>query len=350
VSSELTIVINNKNYAGIESAYIHKSMNSITGWFILTMENIFNNDADAFDIKIGDIIEIRIEDQSVINGYIDKLHFSYDDGSNDLTITGRDKTGDLIDCSYDNKINEWLNQSALNLLKNLCAPFGIDVFVDKSATTQANIKFDRFKVNEGEFVFDIIFEICNKIGVLPISMGDGKLTLTQSSSSVTDEVIEERLKADLILSNENRFSDYIIKGIDGSTNDKNSADYISPYGTFQDPVISRTRPLVILADQPVSSKRCQEMARWEAKTRAGLSRVYLCTVAGWVRNDDTIWDINSLVNIIDSILDIDDRLLISDINYILNEDDGEITELTFIDKDAYSVNDESIKIKTRYDR
>ena len=67
-----------------------------------TLSNSFSFDAIAEDgnplpFSLGDKCEILIDDDTVITGFIEILNVSYDANSHVISLTGRDKTGDLLD-------------------------------------------------------------------------------------------------------------------------------------------------------------------------------------------------------------------------------------------------------------
>ena len=49
--------------------------------------------------KVGDPIQVYIDDDLVLSGYIDATPISYDANSVTATISGRSKTEDIVDCN-----------------------------------------------------------------------------------------------------------------------------------------------------------------------------------------------------------------------------------------------------------
>jgi prophage tail gpP-like protein len=328
-------------------------MNSIAGSFMVSIMNFFRGGTTTKDIKMGQNVTIEIDGQPVIIGWIERMPIRFGKDYDRMEILGRDKTCDLIDCSFDFMPNEWKRQTVYNIIQNLCKPFSIDVVLDSSVSSQGNLQVESFKANEGETVFEQIAELCRENAIMPLCLNDGKLTLTKATTNkYTIDALMTRvnIKAGYLDQNdENRYSSYKVKGYGIGTDDKSPTDYISCYGNFSDTLIKRTKPIVIFSDTSTTISQCQNRAKWEARVRAGLSRKVIYDIQGWTQSDGKMWDINKLVKIDDQFTGYKTTMLISDVNYLYSEDIGEITQLTLVDKDTYNLSDNAINIKSKYD-
>jgi prophage tail gpP-like protein len=315
--------------------------------------NFFKGGTTSKDIKMDHAVKIEIDGHQIIDGWIDRMPIKYGKDYDRMEIYGRDKTCDLIDCSFDFTPNEWKKQTVYNLIKNLCNPFGIGVTLDSSVTTQGNIQVESFKATEGETVFEQIAEICRDHAILPLCFNDGKVTLTKATTDkFTVDGILTGINAKsgyLDQSNVNRYSSYKVKGYGIGNDNKTLADYISCSGSFSDTTISRVRPLVIFSDTATNNKQCSNRAKWEARLRAGLSRRQEYEIQGWCQSNGALWEINKLVNVNDNFTGYKTTMLISDIQYVYSEATGEVTRITVVNKDTYNLSDNAINIKSNYD-
>lgn len=350
--SELVLKIGGLTYSGFESVHIHRSMLEISGAFVATIENFFHND-NVTPMKMGSGVILEINGVKVLDGWIDKLPTLYGSNYDRIEIHGRDKTGDLVDCSYDSQTNEWKNQSIRTLVTNLCLQHNITVNVDSTATTDALKIIETYKATEGFPISELIIELCRDLGILPLGVGDGALTLTKSSSLTSRDSIvlgENARTGRLVQSNENRFSSYKVKGYGVGDDNKSLSDYIECSGDFSDPVISRIRPKVLFAEGITNSSKCKDKAIFEARVRAGLSRAIIYEVPDWVQSNSRPWEINKLVRVKDDYSFIDDTMLIVTLDFIYNEKgEGEITKIMVVDRNTFSSSQSPIAIKTRFD-
>jgi prophage tail gpP-like protein len=316
------------------------------------MYDFFQNEGERWAISPGDECIVKIDRQVLCTGYIDSIPISYWDTNHAIEIIGRSKTADLVDCSFVGAANEWKLQTIEKIVKALCLPFGINVAVDTSVTALANSVIETFKANEGDTVYDLISDLCRDNQILPLALGDGKLTLGQATTidNTYDaiEIEQNAIAAEINQSNLNRYSNYYVKGqgIGGDT--KLLIDFIGPMGTHTDTIVTRTRPLVLFSDKATDSGKCRNRAQWEATIRAGYSRAIKYTIPAWTQSNGDIWDINKLVRIYDTFLGIDDTMLISEIEYVMDED-GKRSIITVVDPDTYTGTAADIDIKTKFD-
>lgn len=352
--AELVLKINNVAYSGFESVHIRKSMLDICGGFIVSTDNFFQGGTSNQEIKMGHGVKVEIDGHSIIDGWIDEMPIDFGRNRDHLEISGRDNTCDLVDCVWDESPNEWINQSVKNLIKTFCAKFNITVIIDDSASSEVETKIESFKANEGMPISELIMQLCRDIGILPISKGDGYLTLTKATTAdyATDVLIVggNAEGGRLLQSNINRFSNYEVKGYGIGTDNKALSDFIGCYGDFSDSIISRDRPFVDFAENATTSAICKKRAIWEARIRAGLSRAIIYNVDNWIQTDDKPWQINKLIKVKDDFTGIDDTMIIPAIDYIYDEDDGgDICKIMCVDRNTFSSSEDQINIKTRFD-
>ena len=115
--SEFILKINKVAYRGFESVHIRKSMLDMCGAFIAATDNFFQGGTSADEIKMQHAVKAEINGYAIIDGYIDEMPIDFGRNRDHVEISGRDNTMDLIDCSWDETPNEWINQSVKNLIK-----------------------------------------------------------------------------------------------------------------------------------------------------------------------------------------------------------------------------------------
>jgi prophage tail gpP-like protein len=346
--SEITLKIQGKVYSGWESIEVIKSLDNITTTFGFLVSNRYPGHLDKWDVKLGQTCSVYVGDVRVAKGFIDEVNPTYSGESHAINISGRDVTGDLVDCChwYEGSVDQWDNQTVQAIVEALCDPFDIDVVVDSSAQTAAAKLISSFKNNQGDKVFELISKVCRSRAILPVSYGDGKLTLTRRGTDYTTDSLElgkNILGGSANFSNLERYSDYIVKG--SSPGD----DFLmpttnTPKGQTSDEIIQRHRPLVLLLEEgECDNEKCGHRANWESTLRAGKSRSYDYKVQGWLQSDGEPWPLNKLVKVKDSLLGITKKgLLISSVTFTLSND-GRTTDLTLVHPSTYDLIEEPIK-------
>jgi prophage tail gpP-like protein len=397
--SKIILKVNGIEFEGWKTVNVQQSLSTISGSFNFTGADIFAGSHGGWNLRMGDVCTVEIENQIVLTGYIEDINIDYDDVSHTIEIGGRDFTGDLVDCSYvgipkvdtsfldkleenystdvlqkvtvpvlppvdqeipsviDSGTVEWIGLSVSNIIDRLIRPFlGTEgLIIDSTVTTEANIRVDNFNIAEGDKVFDVIANLCRKHAILPISLGDGKLTLTRAGSTDSNDSIElgrNALKGSFRRSDKDRFNNYWVKGQDTANDNLTFSEFIGANAQAYDRYIRRNRPLIIINDDPITSAEAKTQAHWEARTRMGKSRPITYPVRGWTKTDGNVWALNSLVRVNDSFFDLDETLLISDLNFQFDENSGSVVDITVVPKETFKLVKSPVEekaIKTEFD-
>jgi len=347
MSDEVILKVSGQAFRGWTSVVIEKSMHQMVGSFGLATTDLFPGEAKKWNIILGDECIVEINEQKVITGYVEDILIDYDADTHNIQFGGRDKTGDLVDCSFDGKAKEWKGLTIKEIVERLCNPFDIDVVVDNSVSTEANAVWpDSLKADEGDTVFDLITRVCQMKSILPISYSDGKLTLTQAGVKYKahDALLpgENILKGSFDQSNKDRFRTYIVKGQGTGEDTKSVFDFTGSVGRTTDDVISRYRPIIIFTETKCDSGRCLERAKWEMNKRAGGSRSLEYEVQGWTQSNGKIWPLNAMVQVKDNILGVNETLLISALSFTVNES-GTVTRMKVVHPDTFTVLQKLVK-------
>lgn len=346
---EITVKIDGRESGGWKEVRINKGIEQIAGTFDLKVADKWPGQLTRITFRPGDACEVLINGETVITGHIDAVPISYSDDDHTITLTGRDVTGDLVDCGHvDQPANEWKNATIDRIIKAICAPFNIPVKVEAPLGPPV----ESFKINEGDTCLDAIIELCEMRTVKPVSYGDGALSLTRTGAKTATDILRlgDNVKSGGTPNdNRDRFSDYVVKGQSQGSDKKTSADHLTAEGRATDPIIKRWRPLVIIAGGQGTKQSYKERAQWEATARAGRSRQLSYEVAGWLQQSGRPWPINAEVVVEDAYLDMRQRMLISAVSFSLNENSGSVSHLTLSHPDAFNLLPTPEKIKGAVD-
>ena len=123
-----------------------RSLETISGAFTVTLSEREPGETTPRVIRPGNACRVELQDETVLQGWVDAVKVDYDDRSHTIAVRGRDATGDLVDCSAATDPGEWHNERLENIASALCAPF--DISVSREIDTGA--PFTRFRIEEGE--------------------------------------------------------------------------------------------------------------------------------------------------------------------------------------------------------
>ena len=321
---EVILYVGNKRYGGWKDVTIRRGIEQISGTFELSVTDRWSGQDQAWQVHQGDECSVKVGDTVLIKGYVDEVLPFFANEDHGVTIVGRDKTGDLVDCSAISKTGEWKGRTLLQVAEDIAKPFGISV----TDTVGLSETFKQSALQEGETAFEALERAARMRGVLLVSDEDGNLVITRAGTSRVNTALvqgQNILSARGSFSFRDRFSTYICKGqnvgLDLSTPEQNS----QPKGEAPDSQVKRYRPLIIVAEDIADSKGLKDRAMWEAAVRMGRSARPVITVQGW-EHDAGLWLPNTLVRVDCPYLYLAEELLIVAVTYQVN-DRGTTAEL-----------------------
>lgn len=323
--SELLLNVNNGKHGGWLNVTVRRSLETIADSFELSVTNRWKDQPDPRPIAAGNACDISIDGERVITGYIDDVYPNYDASQHSVDVAGRSKTGDLVDCSFFSG-EDFKGKTFDAVATTVCAPFGIDVVtaVDVGAPFAQTQKME-----PGETVFEFLERLARYRALRLASTVDGALLITRTGSKYVATPLklgDNILSASGNFSLRDRFGEYLVLG-QSTGDDQNwgNAGKSSSEPVFDDALKGRYRPTVVMADGNITTDECKRQAEWQRNTRLGRSGGIVYTVLGW-HHADGLWEPNTLVSVVDEFMAVNDERLITEVQYILDEQ-GERTEI-----------------------
>lgn len=114
---------------------------------------------------------------------------------------------------------------------------------------------------------------------------------------------------------------------------------------ISDPIITRYRPTIIVADDNMQGDTGTKRAVWERNRNHAESTKITCLVQGWFKDDGKLWQVNEVVRIVATSLNLSTDLLITECTYTLDEN-GALTQLVLMHRDAMTAEPISLKQKS----
>lgn len=320
-------------FGGWTGLSVTRSIEQIAGSFELEVTERWAGQAAVRPIKPGESCQVLLDGEPVITGYVDDVAIEFTADSHTIRISGRDKTGDLVDCSAIYKSGQWSSVTLDTLARDLLAPFGIGVKV----ATDLGGPLSSHKIEPGETVFECLERAARMKAVLLTSDASGNLVITRASENVIGTVLVEGgniLSASGQFSWKDRHSVYTVKGQEKGSDEWSGEHAAHPSGAATDPVINRYRPLVVLAEEHGHGASFKDRAEWESSVRMGRGNRGSITVQGWCREDGPLWQPNTLVPVRSPLLWLDAEMLIVGCTWQLGER-GTATQLSLARREAF---------------
>lgn len=335
--SKVLLTVNGKQYGGWKEVRVTRSMEAIAGGFELEVSEKFPLQNEPWPIRPDDTCTLSIDGTTLITGFVDKRTPSYDHQEHGVQVAGRDRTGDLVDCSVLLKVWSFANQKADQIIAKICAPFGISVSVAPGVTIPP--PRGRFPIQPGESCFEAIDRVCRMNGLLPISDGLGGIVLSHAGTDRVDVTLKYgvniiRARGDFDVSR--RFARYVVRG-QGTGSDASFGEVVAAvHAESTDAGARAGRVLVLRPEGAVTIKQAQDRCNWEATVRAARTQEFTVTVQGWTQTPGgAVWPINKLVRYTDPMTAVDTDMLIAQTVFQQTIKGGTVTELTLRRPDAF---------------
>lgn len=306
---------------------------------------------EQLPFKGGEECTVIVDGELVLTGTIEDIGGSYDAGSHGITISGRDKTGDLIDSSINIMDDIRAPITLKQVIEKVIEHIGADITVIDNATPEPfNKAEDIVSPKPGDNAFSFIEGYAQKRQVLLTSNAEGNIVITNSQATSGGGVLQNAVKAEInnILAatwsytTSGLFNKYVQKGqLDPVALDfgesKSDDGVVSQEGETLDANIREGRQLVMVSDKGFSRAQLQTRAEWSKKIRQARSVTYSCTVQGFQNSGNVLWKLNTLVPVFDAFADIDRELLVNTITFSYGIETGSVSSLGFVEANAYEL-------------
>lgn len=323
---DLKVVSRNRTFKGWKSFSLKRSIDALAMSFQIEATDRWSFDEDPYQLYDGDPVQIFVDDELVLTGYIDQDDASISESSRTINFSGRCKTADLIDSSIINDKVQFTNQSLLEVARELCKPFGIEIVADRELP-----KVDKITIKTGQTIHEFLNEAAKKYKVLFHSTELGNLRMTTLARAQTDTqlIFGENIKrVNVSFSSKGRYSEYICLGIGNGRQLE---------GKSRDGEIARYRPKVFQSEDSVKDLDViQRRADWERAYAISQALTVSCDVVGFRQSEGgKMWDRNLLVRTIVPYRNINEDLLIQEANHTYSNS-GTMTSLKLVRKDSYA--------------
>ncbi|WP_227105131.1 phage baseplate assembly protein [Chromobacterium rhizoryzae] len=298
---DLTILTGNSRISGWTGIRVTRGIERFPSGFSVTMTERFADDTRDVVVKPGDPLQVLLGQDVVVTGYADRFAPSITAGQHSISLSGRGKCQDLVDCSHAWNGCQMSNVTVLAIAQGLCAPYGISV----TALADVGAPIPQVNLPWGDTPYSVIEQHARYRQLLVYEDEKGNLVLARATmpdkGGGNYPVIEEGKiieSGDSMFSMDQRFSEYVVRRL--------AVDMMSDVGggpdvlvSFSDPGVPRFRRRSIIAETGDGADFAVSKARgaWEAARRAGRSLQVNLTVDSWRDGFGRLWTPNTLVTV-----------------------------------------------------
>jgi prophage tail gpP-like protein len=329
--------VNGERFEAWLSMSANTSIEQCASEFVMQVTRSDPVTASPIRIPRGSECRVYIGDTLITTGYIDRVELSHSAEKKTVTISGRSKTADIVDCSVQQSASKpatWKNRTVLQIATELCQPYGITVTCDIPDLSAIR----SYTAAVGAKVFAVLEEICRSQRLLLTDTPEGNLLLTRIANQYgwTFTNPGNIKSGSAFADGSERYSHYVVMG-QSVGNDDDWGELVSGVEAEIDDSgdIGRYRLLVITGEKAMTKADAIARAKWEAITRAGRSVGCTIEVCGWRGSDGAPYEKNRLCYVSDIDLDVDGELLLTGVEFLIDVQKGQISRLTFAPPGAY---------------
>ena len=373
--NKVSLKINGQKYQHWESVEITSELNSIARTFQVTMTAELPNGIKSLaHFSVGDAVQVFIDDELVLTGYIEQTPVSYDANQMTFSIAGRSKTCDLIDCcppptgkkiELNNTLSwgtttrvpvqgtqvqpaaltarNWNQEATETIIATLAGSYGI-CFIDEVGAYKTT---KNFTITPTDKILDSLKKLTRDLDIVFTDNENGDLVAVKKATNEADKQVLEPLelgkqilKASASFDGSKLYSHYGVLGQDKGSNSQSGKkvtgnSYISK-GTQ---LTSRKRYLYEKAKGQADKATCQKEAEGNEAYYDNQFLKTTYTVQGWRDVSDKLWRINTLVKISDPFLCKDSSVwyLIYKVKFSLTNSGGMITTLDVVPPEGFRI-------------
>lgn len=366
--SGIRVSIDGAPFTAWTSAEVSRDMEDLSGSFSIELRDARTTDAlpsstfaTARAVKPGMPVAISIDGEPCLVGYVDSVNPSISEGQASVKITGRDKTGDLVDSDAigDGKVAEFKNVKLEDAVKRIAAPFGLSV----KSEIDTGEPFQRYSIDVVETAHSAIEKGARSRHALILSDGVGGVVITRTGANRAPASLSlpgNVLSAEGTFDHSGRHSKTIVRGqseraakerkgakldvtaepisLDDREPSSGSATERERKGTVatgiaEDGEITRYRPIAHLARSKADQTNAEDEADWRMRTARAKGEQVNYTVNGFGAGG-RLWRVNEMVPVEDAFMAINRDMLISKLT--MREDgSGRTTSLTVTSPEAF---------------
>jgi len=341
MSNDVSVIAGGQVLSGWTGVRITRGIERVPSDFEVEMSDVAPALVNEVSANAGDAFQLKIGDDLVITGYIDKYRPSFSSRSHSIRMAGRSKCSDLVDCSAEWPGGQISGATALVIAQKLASVYGPNQegIPVASAITDLPV-IPQFNLINGETPFEIIERICRYSAALVYDLPDGSLCLarlgtTQAASGCVEGQNVQAAWVDN--SADGIYSEYdaLLQSVDLLSEAGEGGNLIYP---AYDVNCKRHRLLVMIAEsQGGGIDVVKQRAIWEAARRSGRSRVVRVVVDSWRDSAGTLWTPNTLIAVELPTLNVTSvNLLLGEVTYVLDDEGGHTAELMLMAPAAFT--------------
>ncbi|WP_454626961.1 phage baseplate assembly protein [Bradyrhizobium cenepequi] len=316
-------------WTAFESVSVHAAFNEAARSFTATLAAELGASTVNRIFDVGTEVSISTNGELLVTGHIDTKEPRFSARQADITITGRSKSGDLVDGAAEHDTGYFENKDPLEIANEISKEYGA-----KWESDQKLEKIEQYKLQQGETCYRCIEKMARQQGMTITGTKEGNAKITKAGSQRQGGSLVEGvniLRGQASHNGKNRHSKIIVRGQrpfgHGDENLEIEAEEM-------DGAIKRHRSVIIIQDEDTTKERAKKRAKNRKDRAAGNALKATITVQGFHDDGGQLWEPGNLVWTESEFLDIAQDMLIESVDYE-QSNSGSLCTLNLVDPRAY---------------
>lgn len=330
---------------GIERVKVMVGGDIFTSWEEVKWRAAFDEACRGFTLKaatelgaaathalfaLGTEVQIFANGDMVLDGFVDRRRPKIDEDSTSITIIGRSKSCDLVDCSADHDTGDFENMDPVAIGNAIADGIGA-----RFETDQTLDKIDSYRLTPGSSVYSTVEQLCRDQGLTLTGLANGNVRITKAGTSRHSGGLYHPgniLSADGDHNATNRHSKIMVRGQAATGH---GDDALEIEGTANDSKVTRFRPHVIIHRESTTKGFVKGRAATRRDRAAGNALRSDVEVQGFRDDAGTLYEPGFLIWTESETLGIAQDMLIECIDCSQHFKNGSKASLGLVDPRAY---------------
>jgi prophage tail gpP-like protein len=340
IDDTLRLVVGGREWSGWQEIAVALSMDTLPANFSIQVTEKYPLTGDM-PFNPGDPCQVKIGNDLVITGYLDRYGASVSPAEHTVRIEGRSKSEDLVDCSAfmgspDAPSFQVLGGTAVGIIQSLARPYGVTI---NSIAGQGR-EIPQFNINFGETAWEIIDRLTRYSQLIAYDMPDGSIQLAQAGGGKMASGFKQGVNieaAHITYSMDQRYAEYEAHILASTAfSDQAGLAATKAGGVVTDGGVPRFRRRYILSEQSqLGTFIAHDRAVWECNRRKGRSQAVNLVADSWRDAAGALWALNHQAPVDLPALKLSaPDWLIGSVTFLRGQN-GQHAELTLMPKEAF---------------
>ncbi len=306
--------------------------------------NITQKTANFIGLIKGSSIKIEINQELVFSGYVEGIDITQSLTEHYLTLSGRDKAGEIIDSDIIPK--QYKQNDFLKLARLILDDNGFNnIKIETNIKNLPKLVGNSFVAEKDMKIFQFLDKLARTIQVIIITNESGDILITREGADLAvGELNLTKNNINLLSSNLNIDSSetYRYIRIVGSQKQVESKKRFKQNVEFVDQTANTNKRLIVSLGSNANKHKLEDVANWYMAVKRGKGSKYETEVRGFLTNVDTglLWKENTLVLLQDKANKMNGCFLIQGVSYKL-DDSGSRTTLSLCNVGSFTSFDDN---------